>query len=263
MRLAWVTCCELPEADHDEALALDYLNANGFETTPEPWDGTVAWAQFDAAIIRSCWNYYYDPEAFLGWVDHVASVTRLVNPAPVISWNIDKLYLLELAQKGVPVVPTSHSLNPNWNKFVIKPRVSASSYMTRVFDSTQWDEAGLFMMEVKNPIVQPYMQSVEGEGERSIMWINGEFTHAIRKSPRFSDGEESVSEAYDPTPEEIKLAKLALEAAPAGLSYARIDVMRDDSGTLCISELELIEPSLFLKQNSRALEYLADALRWI
>jgi hypothetical protein len=260
MRLAWVTCQSLPEPDHDEKLALTYLNENGIEAAAQPWDGPVDWAQFDVALLRSPWNYHLSPNAFLEWISTVSALTKLINPAEVVEWNVDKAYLFELEAQGVPIVPTATSLNREWSTFVIKPRISAGSYMTRVFSARQSEEADEFMAQVANPIVQPFMESVDGEGERSIIWIGGAFTHSIRKNPRFDDGEESVSEAYSPTSEEIQLATMALQAAPDGLSYARIDVMRDVDGTLCLSELELIEPSLFLKQNPEALGNLVSAV---
>lgn len=260
MRLAWVTCQRLPEPDHDENLGLAYLNENGIEASAQSWDGPVDWSQFDVALLRSTWNYHLTPEAFLEWISSVSAQTRLINPAEAVIWNVDKAYLFELEAQGVPIVPTATSLNREWSKFVIKPRISGGSYMTRVFTAAQTREATEFIAHVANPIVQPFMDSVDGEGERSIMWIGGTFTHSIRKSPRFDDGEESVSEAYDPTAEEIQLATVALEAAPDGLTYARIDVMRDPEGTLCLSELELIEPSLFLKQNPEALGNLVSAV---
>ncbi|MEQ1823679.1 MAG: hypothetical protein ABL949_14315 [Fimbriimonadaceae bacterium] len=261
MRLAWVTCRELPEPDHDEELALSYLRENGFAASAEPWDDDVRWESFDAAILRSCWNYYEQPKAFLHWVDRASQATRLLNPAPILRWNVDKIYLFDLEQKGVPVVPTAQEINLDWQEFVIKPRVSAGSYQTRVYTREQIDDAVAFMAEVENPIVQPYLSSVEGEGERSIIWINGEFTHAIRKNPRFDNDSEAVSEAYVPSSEEMDIAERALNVAPAGAKYARADVMRDDDGLLRISELELIEPSLFLTQHPAALSHLANAIR--
>ena len=133
--------------------------------------------------------------------------------------------------------------------------------MTQVFmageDATDFIAA---IARDNEPMIQPYMNSVNTEGERSIIWINGEVTHAIRKEPRFSNGEESVSPAYSPSREEREFAERAVASAPGPIVYARIDVMRDDEGRLCLSELELIEPSLFLTQFPEAADRLVDGV---
>lgn len=263
MRLAWVTCAPLPEPDHDEGIALAAFREVGVDTTVVAWNTPADWSSYDIALLRSCWNYYENAEAFLTWVQQTSAVTRMINPADVIAWNADKSYLFAMEQAGIPIVPTSRDIRPEWNEFVIKPSVSAGSFMTRRFTSESISEARPFMEQVARhsaPIVQPYIRSVDDEGERSIMWIAGTFTHGIRKSPRFSDQDESVSEAYAPSEEELDIAGSAMAFAGPGIHYARIDVMRRDDGVLGVSELELIEPSLFLKQHPPALDWLVRSI---
>jgi hypothetical protein len=109
-------------------------------------------------------------------------------------------------------------------------------------------------------MVQGYVKDVEVGGERAVVFIDGELTHAVRKSPRLADQEESVSEALPVAPDERDLAEMALRPFRERLLYARVDMVRDDSGVPMIMELELIEPSLFLAQHPPALARLADAI---
>jgi hypothetical protein len=110
-------------------------------------------------------------------------------------------------------------------------------------------------------LVQPYLDSVEGHGERALVWIDGELTHAVRKSPRFIGDAEQVSAAVPIADEEAAVARAALAVAPTPLLYARIDVARDEHGAPRVMELELVEPSLFFAQGPAALARLVAALR--
>lgn len=257
MRVGIATCRPLPEPDVDEELTLAAFRNRGIETEMVDWH-TESGAGFDLLLIRSTWDYPLLLEPFREWVR--SCPVPLWNPAEVVLWNLDKRYLLEL---DVPIVPTvfGDEVPVEWSKFVVKPAVSCGSFRTQVFENAA--DAKDLMKEIRldsEPMIQPYMNSVDGEGERSIIWIGGEVTHAIRKEPRFHDSDESVSAAYLPSNEEIAFAHRCISLIEHPLVYARVDVMRDDAGELCLSELELIEPSLFLKQNPAAAEKLVDAV---
>lgn len=257
MRLGIATCRPLPEPDVDEELTLAAFRNRGIEAEMVDWH-TQSGAGFDLLLIRSTWDYPLLLNEFRDWVTNVP--VPLLNPAEVVLWNLDKRYLVEL---DLPIVPTvfGDEIPSEWRKFVVKPAVSCGSFRTQVFESAE--EAQELLAEIRQdsePMIQPYMASVDGEGERSIIWIGGEVTHAIRKEPRFHDSDESVSSAYAPSEEEIAFAHRAISLVEHPLVYARVDVMRDDAGQLCLSELELIEPSLFLTQNPAAAEKLVDAV---
>jgi glutathione synthase/RimK-type ligase-like ATP-grasp enzyme len=116
------------------------------------------------------------------------------------------------------------------------------------------------LVAARHMMVQPYIESVEGHGERAVVWIDGEITHAIRKSPRFSGQEESVSDGLLVASDERELALAALATVSSRLLYGRVDIVRDERGVPLVMELELIEPSLFLKQSDRALERFVTAV---
>lgn len=275
MRIALVTCRNIPEPDGDESLVVAAFGAAGFGVTVAAWDdNSVNWASFDAAIIRSTWNYYESPERYRNWVQEVSKVTKLFNPAETILPNIHKSYLLRMEDVGVPIVPTilpnSFGAAQTWlqenqyKKFVLKPAVSAGSWMTQTFGINDVETAETFFQEIQSaggdPMCQPFMESVLNGGERSLVFINGQFTHKIIKQPRFSGSDEAVSEAFPVELHEAHIGHLALSVLPEAPLYARVDVI-EDSGELLLSELELIEPSLFFKQNPAAISNLIEGIK--
>jgi len=264
----------LPEPDPDQDLLLGALRARGVEAAMVAWDDERAsLAGFDACVVRSTWNYYRALDAFVSWAERADRITSLWNPLPVIRWNTHKRYLRELAARGVATVPTawiergsSRALREAMEELgtrdaVVKPAVSAASFKTLRVHESEVGEAHVDDVRAHcDVMVQPYVASVEGYGERSLVWIDGELTHAIRKSPRFGGEHESVSEALPIADDERALATAALATIEHPLLYARIDLARDAEGAPMIMELELVEPSLFLAQSERALERFADAI---
>jgi len=278
-RIALVTCRVLPEPDPDQELLLDALTSAGMDAALVAWDDPAAdrarCGRFDACILRSTWNYHERPDDFLAWVDRTATVSRLYNPREVVRWNLHKRYLAELERAGVPVVPTAWfdrgeaadlgaaCRAHGWIDVVVKPAVSAGSFATRRFGAGEESHAQRFLegiLRERDAMVQPVMAGFEDPGERAVVWIDGRITHAVRKEPRFADGEERVSGAMAVTDEEHAIVERALSCVRGPLLYARIDTVAGIDGTPVVSELELIEPSLFLLQNPRALERFVDAI---
>lgn len=286
-RIALVTCAVLPEPDPDQELLLDALRAAGADAHLLPWDDADAEppGAFDLCVLRSCWNYPRAPEAFLAWCERAASESRLANPLPAVRWNLHKGYLRELEAAGVPIVPTAWVERGEaadlgevlerhgWDEAVVKPAVSAASLHTRRFGRADLDgEDGgrRFLSGLaagRDVMVQRYMPAVESSGERALVWIAGELTHAVRKSPRFDGDDETVTEEAVPiAQEERELARAAVDhvlervlGSGEELLYARVDVV-DDGGSPRLCELELMEPSLFLLQGRRALDRLVDRI---
>ncbi|MBJ95833.1 MAG: hypothetical protein CMP23_15330 [Rickettsiales bacterium] len=276
MELFIASCCVLPEPDFDAQPLDQALRAQGVVPTVLGWDDpAAAWRQAEAVLIRSTWNYPQHPEAFLRWLDLVAAHASIWNPAEVVRWNLHKGYLCELGDAGVPVTPTlllpRHSTAElpvllaaqQWSRAVIKPAISAGSYRTlRVDDpnskSAQAHLEGL--LRDGDVLIQRYLDSVEDYGERALVWIDGELTHAVRKSPRWAGEDESVSAALSITAAERALADAALAKVPGELLYARIDVAPGPAGAPVLMELELIEPSLFFPQHPPALTRYASSV---
>lgn len=274
--VAIVTCQTMPEEDVDEELLLAALADAGLSPTLAAWDDeTIDWSQFGMAVLRSPWNYIDHLDAFLDWAVRAGTATRLFNPVEVVQWNTHKGYLRQLATQGVPVVPTAWlgvgeeldlvdlMADRGWHDVVAKPVVGAGSFLTdRITDprSAAAQDFWRTLCTDREVMVQPYLRSVEEYGERSLIWIDGELTHAVRKSPRLGDAQESVSHALPIAHVERELAEAVIADIPHELLYARIDLIRDDDDQPMLAELELVEPSLFLKQDPTALRRLVRGI---
>jgi glutathione synthase/RimK-type ligase-like ATP-grasp enzyme len=275
--VAIATATSTAKEDFDEAPLREALAAAGVEARWLAWDDPGAQAGFAGAaacVIRSTWNYVRQHERFLAWVDQVAAQTRLFNPAPVIRWNSHKRYLLQLEARGVPIVPTRLLAKGNeealadvigdWDDVVVKPAVSAGSFGTVRAQRADLraGEAHLrtFLRE-RDMLVQRYEPAVEGPGERSLVWIDGALSHAVRKQARFLGDQERVSSQAMPiADDERALAQQVLALAPRPLLYARVDMVRDPQQRPRLMELELIEPSLFFACQPGSAARLAAAI---
>lgn len=277
MKLRIATCTTLPEPDVDaEPLAAALVRA-GFDAELVPWEDSTRWSGPTATLIRSTWNYALDVAAFLAWIDRVSAEAPLFNPAPVVRANVHKRYLLELAARGLPVVPTqlvergaltasvalAATIAEGATRIVIKPEVGAGSLGTRVFaagDPEAVDHLAALTAHGA-ALVQPYLASIEDYGERSLVWIDGELSHAIRKSPRFAGDAERIDGPFPIADDERAIAETAL-AGYGDLLYGRVDLARNAAGTPCIMELELVEPSLFFaRQPGSADRFVAGLAR--
>ena len=282
--VAIASCLTPPEPDPDEEPLLDALRARGVVAEVIPWDAKrngvdgqqPRFQDANLTVLRSTWNYPRAVPAFLRWLEQTSQCTQLVNALPLLMSNYHKEYLLKLEAQGIAVVPTelvrvgeSTSIaavrtRRDWRgPLVVKPAVSAASYEThRVSDDS--DEALRRLSATRDVLVQPYLNSVEQEGEHSVMYIDGEFTHAIRKSPRLAGESEHVSQALEIQADQRALAEQVLHTHGQSVSgsplYARVDMTRGDDGQWVLMELELIEPSLFLLECPLALDRFATAL---
>lgn len=262
------TCVQLPEPDTDEPLLAAALSAAGIDATLVGWDDPDAdWDAPIPTVLRSTWNYVRALPAFLTWLDRAARAAPLWNPPDVVRGNVRKRYLLELAARGVAVVPTrlvEHGETVELReRSVIKPEVGAGSFLTRALDPGDPEIAAHIALVTAHSaaLVQPYIQSVHDYGERSIVFIDGELTHAIRKTPRFSGGVEAVTGPHPIADDERALAEAALAPMRDRLLYGRVDIARDDAGRPMIMELELVEPSLFFGKSPAALDRFIAALQ--
>ncbi len=268
--IALVTCAALPDLDPDEQLLLEPLRALGVDVRPAVWDDpSVDWTTFDLVVIRSTWDYTERRDEFVAWA---RSVPRIMNPASVIAWNTDKHYLQELADAGVPVVPTTwleptHPVAlPATGRHVLKPAIGAGSVDAAVFDLAAADEAALARAHAERLVaagqtvmVQPYLELIDQHGETALMFCGSEFSHAASKGAMLTGQVEMVAGLYKAevirprgvTAADIDVARAALAAAPfdaTKLAYARVDLVPGVDGEPVVIELELTEPSLFLGQ---------------
>lgn len=281
--VALASCTTLGKADEDEAPALAALRAAGLTAVSMAWDDPAA--DFGSArltVLRATWNYSERPADFLAWAEQTAARSRLWNPLDVVRWNHHKSYLLDLEAAGVPVVPTALlrrsdsttlrdvAAGRGWDDVVIKPAISAGSRGTRRFaigaagDEAEGEKHLAGLLAEGDALVQPFVRSVEGHGERATIWLDGAITHAVRKSPRFAGQQESVSGPFEVSDAEAAVARRAVavarERTRLDLLYARVDMAPGPDGGPLVMELELIEPSLFFPKSPLALERFVAAV---
>jgi hypothetical protein len=243
------------------------------------WDDpTVSWSRFDAVLLRSTWNYCEHLPAFLAWCERVARASRLVNPLEVVRWNTDKHYLLDLAARGVPSIPSrflepgAEVELPDHEQFVVKPAIGAGARDAARYSRDERDQAlahaRRLLVAGRSALVQPYIAGVDVRGETALVYIDGHASHAIRKPPLLPPGGpggsgEATVEAIRPriaSDAEYAVAARVMEALPFAVpAYARIDLLPGPDGPVLL-ELELVEPALFLAAGDGAADRLASAV---
>lgn len=280
--IALATAIPALALDEDMPPQIDACAAAGIDAMAVAWDDpTVSWQRFDAVLLRSTWNYMDRLDAFLHWCDRVDRVSRLLNPPDIVRWNIDKRYLVALADAGVPVIDThvvdsaaAFDALPLPDEFVVKPSVGAGSRGARRFVAQQRGDARAHALDLLAQggavLVQPYLQDVDTEGETALLFFNGAYSHAIRKGPLLPEPGAAATDALfaaelitarEPSAAERALAEHVLAALPFTMPlYARVDLLPGSAGPRLL-ELELIEPSVFLNHDAAAAPRLVDALR--
>lgn len=265
----------------DDALLRQALEEKGLRVTRTYWDDpTFDWNQTRCAVFRTTWDYFNRFQEFSAWLSRTSQLTRLINPPEIIHWNIDKHYLRDLARKGIQIPPTSfiepgdqRSLQSivddcGWPEMILKPAVSGAARHTyRLSATTVQDHEAIFrnLIAEEAMLLQEFQHRVLTEGEVSLMVIGGQFTHAVLKKARpgdfrVQDDFGGTVHAYQANPAEIRFAEEAVAHCHPQPLYARVDIIRDNRGCICLSELELIEPELWLRLHSPAANQFADAL---
>ena len=278
--VALVTYEKLPELDPDDRVLPPALARRGLATDVVRWeDPGYAWEEARLVLLRNPWDYFRRLDEFLAWAERVSAVTRLENPLPVLRWNLHKGYLVELARRGAPVVPTALlprdsacdlaalAAERGWRALVVKPAVSADSWETHALRENEI-AAGQGIVDRLLPerdlLVQPFLDAVESEGERCLVFLDGRYSHAVRKNALTKGGRWAglpEGAPVEAAADEIAAGEKVLAASGLGsLLYARIDLIRDAAGSPRLLELELAEPTLFLADAPAGLERLVDAI---
>lgn len=265
----------------DDRLLRDALSRLGLSSERIDWSRPgVEWSRYRCAVFRTTWDYFDRFTEFSSWLDRVAGQTALCNPAGLVRWNVDKHYLADLAERGVPVVESRFIergdtvklsdvlAETGWTDAVVKPCVSGAARHTyRVSPSNvaALDPVIGGLLVNESVMFQPFQRDISVSGEDSLMVFNGAFTHAVRKTPkagdfRVQDDHGGTARAHVPASEQIELAERAVAACNPAPAYARVDLVRDNRGRLAVMELELIEPELWLRYHPAAADRFARAI---
>jgi glutathione synthase/RimK-type ligase-like ATP-grasp enzyme len=275
----FATCESIPDLTEDDRTLLAPLANLGVEAKPAVWsDRTVSWSSASAVVIRSCWDYHLRLPEFLGWIAALEQAgVRLWNPPAMVRWNANKSYLRELEQKGVSIVPTlwpepgfdlrQELQQRKWKRAVVKPRVSATAYRTLLTGPGNTDAAQTLvndLMRGPGAMVQEFLEEVRTQGEWSLIFFSGQFSHAVTKTPKpgdFRSQEEFGGEIKNKRPSDslIHAAGRALATVGSVPLYARVDGV-ESGGEFRLMELELIEPALYMSLAEGVAERFAAAI---
>ncbi|HSB42809.1 MAG TPA: hypothetical protein VLK28_13325 [Methylomirabilota bacterium] len=280
-RVCFVTCRTWPEISESDRLAQRALEARGVSVQARAWNDPGAdFTGFAAVVLRSNWDYHFDAQGFLAWLERLErTAVPIWNPPPLVRWNLSKRYLLELAQAGVPTVPTvvledatglglrRLLTRRGWPAAVLKPMVSASAHDTRLVSEATLDEAvaALEAGAIRRPVlIQPFVEEIRTRGEWSAIFIDTELTHAVLKRPAAGDFRVQprlggTVQAWAPPAGVRAAAQAALAALPLAPLYARIDGIEAAAGCL-VMEVEVNEPGLFFPHAPGAAAHFAEAL---
>lgn len=256
------SCRDLPDGAPDDRMLMGDIVRLGGTAMIATWnDPAVDWSRGRRTIVRSTWDYHTDIVGWRAWIDRVAKQSVLVNAAATLHWNSDKRYMLDLANAGVPIVPTEivtvdesaavHDLivDRGWRDVIVKPTIGAGAIGTRRFvlphDKDELIAHARALAATDSIMLQPFQSAVLDACERSLVFIGGRFQHAFTK-PAFHPGLSAGGNpevAIAPSKDERAAAELALSTVASQPLYARVDLVPSADGPL-VMEVELIEPHL-------------------
>ena len=275
--VALVTCADERYQEPEVHVAADALRAAGVSTDVVSWDEDRDWGAYGLVVVRTPWDYFDRVNDFLDWAARVERESVLVNPADVLRWNSHKGYLAEFTAKSVPTVPTRLVPGPStdvadqirevpWEEIVVKPAVDggARHAWRGLRDDPSLSRVAERLTEHGDVVVQPFVPAIV-DGERSLVFLGGRFSHAVRKVPKAGDyrsqrhlGGREVD--HQPDSAELQVALAAMAAAPGRLTYARVDLV-DWEGAPVLIELEVIEPDLFLRDVPERVDRFVEVIR--
>lgn len=274
-KIVYLSCNDLDGYVTDDHLTFPELEKMEWHVDSHSWTADIDWKSYDAAIIRTTWDYTERLDEFLEKMKLISKQTRLVNCLETLQWNSVKTYLKDLKEWGLNPIPTYYEWPETWknifelwqtDQIMVKPQVGASSNDTHVITPKSVPSLPLFRQQ---PLIQPFRKNIFTEGELSFHFFNGQFSHAVRKVPKPNDyrvQEEhgGLITQFNPSPDLLKDIFHIFQTIEKNLKeptlFHRIDVIYNDSMQLEIMEVELVEPSLYFRTNPEAPKNFAAAL---
>ena len=263
----------------EDELVINALEGKDLSVIKKDWnDPNFNWNNTRSVLFRSTWDYFDNFEQFKKWFDKTRNTCLMINSSETIEWNLDKHYLLDLQKHEIPI-PNSEFIQressfdlsllmqeKNWNEIVVKPTISGAAkntYRLKKEDINLFDSTWKKLIYQEDFIVQEFQNNVITKGEVAMMVIGGKYTHAVLKKAK--EGDFRVQDdfggsiaKYSPSEKMVKLAEQCTRIISPIPSYARVDIIWDNSGDLAVSELELIEPELWFRLNPNAAQKLAE-----
>lgn len=265
----------------EDKLLQTALEKQGLIVCKKDWaDPNFDWASTKHAIFRTTWDYFERFDEFFSWLEITKHKTNFINSSEIINWNVDKHYLADLSKKGINIAQTlfiekgdSITLSKlfkktNWKEAVIKPAISGAARHTyRISENNYKKYEQIFQKLIANEcmLFQEFLDNIIIKGEVSLIMIGGKYTHAVKKIAkkgdfRVQDDHGGKVKEYIPIKEEILFAENCLTVIPFSPIYARVDIVYDNKKQPSLSELELIEPELWFRNNKESAALLAKEI---
>lgn len=279
-RCAFLSMDSLGDFFSYDTMLFEPLEAVGWFAEEVSWrKPDVDWDSYDVVVIRTSWDYQDDVEGFMACLQRIqASSAQLLNSLKIVEWNINKSYLKDLQNQGINIVPslwfdsfTLSELQAGFTHFdtpqiVLKPLISANAdhtYRLTPEDLNQQADELQAVFARREFMLQPFMTGIVDEGEYSLFYFAGHYSHSILKQP--GSGDFRVQEEHggrlscvEPCEELLTTARHCLAALPADVLYARIDLVRYKN-EFAVMEVELIEPSLYFNMDPESPQRFVDA----
>lgn len=281
--IALVTASKMAVVDRESSLLVDALAELNCTASIVAWDADVDWSRFALVLIRSPWDYHERFNEFIRWAEATATKTRLLNQIEVLKWNSHKSYLLELQERGVPILSTVilkqgttfdprslgrllEEVPPGHDGLLIaKPAVGIGAHGIGKghADDVRFQAHIRELLSQGDVLVQPFAPAIQ-DGEISLLFLGGVYSHAVRKIPAHGDfrvqsQHGGTNAVHHPIKREIDVAEKTIQAVPFPLAYARVDMV-NWNGSPCVMELEVIEPELFLRFDDTSVNRFATYL---
>ena len=262
----------------EDGLLIEALNNLGLKTIKKDWnDSNFNWNSTKTAVFRSTWDYFDKFSIFQNWLSQVQNKCALINSYEQIKWNLDKHYLQDLKNWGLPI-PKSVFINKmsgtklkdiatnmKWNHIVVKPTVSGAAKNTFQLKDQEIENFQTNWIRLTNEedfIVQEFQKNIIKSGEIAVMLFGGKYSHAVLKKAkkgdfRVQDDFGGTVETITPSKEIIDLAEKAIKKLNPTPLYCRVDVILNNQNKAVIIELELIEPELWFRFKITAADKLA------
>tara|TARA_B100001093_G_scaffold178873_1_gene171434 strand:+ start:22936 stop:23853 length:918 start_codon:yes stop_codon:yes gene_type:complete len=265
----------------EDKILLKELEKYNLKVTKKDWsDKKFNWKKTRYAIFRTTWDYFDKFDKFIKWFEKTKKETLFINSKEIIHWNLNKTYLLELSKKGINIAKTIFVeqkqkitlkdlfKKTQFNEAIIKPSISGAARDTFKITKKNYNKFESNFQNLINKesfLFQEFLKDIEIFGEISIILIDGEYTHAVRKIAkkgdfRVQDDHGGIVEAYNPVQEEIEFAKRCISECPSQPIYARVDLIYDNKKNISLGELELIEPELWFRNNTKSAKLLAKKI---
>jgi len=257
------------------------LQTKGLKVTRTHWDDeSFAWESGQFALFRATWDYFHRFTEFHAWLNKCSQKIHFINPYPVIQWNVDKQYLADLKIKGINIPCTiflakgsqitleQALVDTQWERVILKPAIGGAARHTYQLDNNQLEKYEPVFQQLiagESMLLQEFQRNILTNGEVSHMIFGGKYSHAVLKKTkagdfRVQDDFGGTVHPYYASTQEREFVEQVITQCPHKPVYARVDVMWDNHNNLCVSELELIEPELWLRKEEKSAQSFAQAV---